>query len=530
MRAFLRCLLTFLVLNLDAGAARADGTGLCIRPMTDQAPTDGPAAKAAGTIVSRRNQAVAPSFIDLPAGGKFPLIYDFFTEQLASGERRNRTFFWHIDPTGDLVGPYDLDDRNVRTKLSDNYGGASAADPDGRILFLVGSLEGTGQQIYIQNPGQRPVPLEPDLQIKTGEPHAIFWSDFQQAFLIKGMSPDPTTGGVVFRASILKGTDVQVLDGHRVDFASDLLSLGATALLGSNRLTFIDQHGAPTLLGRIRSSREGYSWIGIHETADMGWLYVDGDEWDHAVHVAKSDETWHIISLIRFVNDQDTYDRDYDQTRMQREELSQIILTGRCRTFSVALQRMIVCGDQMRELRNGSLAPIGNGKERLAQFLGDARHLGLALFRSEDGTLYGYDGNRLHPASGTLPERARVVDLLSSKRTFFSTNTSLFELRRDEQGLHLEELTVPTPHGDLFFTHFFGLSDDVVALLREGVYIVEGLELKPLWAPGEPEQIDTTSHLQPRYIPLFSGILFAGRPSVSGMPQFRLLSPCSGSN
>jgi hypothetical protein len=103
-------------------------------------------------------------------------------------------------------------------------------------------------------------------------------------------------------------------------------------------------------------------------------------------------------------------------------------------------------------------------------------------------------------------------------------------LRRDEQGLHLEELTVPAPHGDVLFPHFFDFSGDVVVLLREGVYRVEGLDLRSLWTPSEPEQIDTTSHLHPRYIPLLSGILFAGRRSVSGIPQFRLLSPCSGSN
>jgi len=528
MKALVRYLLIFLILNLDAGTAKAEGSRLCTQPIDTRVPTDSVVAKAAGTIISSRSQTIAPSYIDLPAGARFPLIYNTVTEQLADGEKRNRTFFWRIDPAGDLVGPYDLDDRDVRAKISDNYGGASAADPDGQILFLVGSHEGTGIQIYAQNPGQRPVPFEPDLQVKTGEPRTIFWSDLQQAFLLEGMSPDPTTGGVVFQTSILKGTDVRVLDGYAMDFASDLPSLDVTAMLGFSRLTFIDRLGAPTSLGGIRSSREGDSWVGIHETADAGWLYVDGDEWDHAVHVAKSDGTWHVTSLIRFVNDQDTYDRDNDQIRMQREKLSQIILTGRCRTFSAVLRRMIACGDQMRELRDGSLAPIGNGQERLVQFLGDARHLGLALFRSEDGTLYGYDGNRLHPASGTLPDRARVQDL--PRRTFFSTNTSLFELRRDEQALHLEELTVPVPHGDLFFTGFFDLSGNVVALLREGVYSVEGLELSPLWAPSEPEQVDTTSHLHPRYMPLLSGILFAGRRSVSGVPQFRLLSACSGSN
>jgi hypothetical protein len=400
MKALTRSLLILLILNLDAGTVMAEGSSLCIQPIDTRVPTDSVVAKAAGTIVSRPSQAIAPAFIDLPAGGRIPLIYDTFTEQLADGETRKRTFFWYIDPPGGLVGPYDLDDRDVRSKISDNYGGATAADPDGQSLFLVGSHKGTGQQIFAQYPGQRPVPFEPGPQIKTGEPQAIFWSDLQQAFLIEGMSPDPTTGGVVFRASILKGTDVRVLDGYGVDFVSDLPSLGVTAVLGSNRLTFIDRQGTPMLLGRIRSGREGYSWIGIHETADAGWLYVDGDEYDHAVRVANVDGAWHVTSLIRFVNDQDTYDRDHDQGRMQREDLSQIVLTGRCRMFSATLRRMIVCGDQMQELRDGSLAPIGNGDERLVQFLGDAPHLGLALLRSEDGKLYGYDGERLHLASG----------------------------------------------------------------------------------------------------------------------------------
>ena len=175
---------------------------------------------------------------------------------MADGEKRNRTF-WHIDPAGDLVGPYDFDDRAVRAKISDNYGGATAADPDGQILFLVGSHEGTGLQIYAQNPGQRPVPLEPGLQAKTGEPQAIFWSDLQQAFLIEGMSPGPRTGGVVFQASILKGSGVQVVDGYAMDLASDLPSLGVTAMLGFNTLTFLNRQGAATSLGRIKSGPRG---------------------------------------------------------------------------------------------------------------------------------------------------------------------------------------------------------------------------------------------------------------------------------
>ncbi|WP_162917685.1 hypothetical protein [Dongia deserti] len=163
--------------------------------------------------------------------------------------------------------------------------------------------------------------------------------------------------------------------------------------------------------------------------------------------------------------------------------MSQIILTARCRAFSAAIRHMIVCGDQIQELRGGSLVPIGTGNERLVRYLGDAPHLGLALFQSANGRLYGYDGNRLHLASGTLPDRNLVQDLPSSKRTFLSTKASLFELRQDGQDLRLKELTVPSPHEDLLFTRFFDVSGDVVALLREGVYAVDGLELKPVRFP-----------------------------------------------
>jgi hypothetical protein len=530
MKTLIRYLLILITLGLDTGAANADGSSLCVRSIPIQTRKDGP-AKAAGTIVSRPNQTIAPSAVDLPALGQFPLIYDAFTEQLSDGKLRNRTFFWLFTPNGELLGPYDLDDRQIRSKVSVNSIGMSAADANGRILFLVGSYDETGsgplryQPIYHQDWGQRPLPFRPDLQETLGEPGAIFWSDLQHAFLVQSRGTDSGTGDVTFKTNVIKGQSVKVLAGYDLDFAADLPTLGVTALLGFSRLAFLDRTGVPTSLGAIKSGSEGDNWTGIYETRDPGWLYIDGDEYDHAVQVERTDSAWRMVSLIRLVNDEGILDRYKDESRMEMEGLSDIVRTGPCRTFSTAIQRMISCSGPMRELRAGALVPIGSAKERLMRFVGDADSLGLALFQTSDGRLYGYDGEHLTLASGTLRDRALVQNLPSSRRTFLSTQDSLFELRREGEHLHLEQLSVPS-HQDLLFTRFFEISGHVMALLREGVYAVDEHSLRAVWVPDAPEQIDTTGPLGPNYVPRLSGVLFSSTQPGSGVPQLRLLSNC----
>jgi hypothetical protein len=532
MKAWIRTLLMFLAVSLDASTATADAAHLCVRPVASRGPMDGPTAYATGTIVSRRTQGIAPSVIDLPPGGKFPLIYDAFTEQLSNGEKRNRTFFWRLDLPAELVGPYDLDDREIREKITFDENGASAADTSGRILFLVGSYGENGservwrQQLYSQDWGQRPILFKPDPHEKIGEPRGIFWSDLQRAFLVQDVNPEPSTGGVQFRANLLTSAGVEVLNGYDMDFAADLPALGVTALLGSNRLTFIDHEGVATSLGRMKPAPEGRTWNGIYETRDKGWLFVDGGKYDYAVRVEQIDGRWRLASLIRLVNDEGNLDRSEDQL----EEVSKIVRVNPCRSFSAAIRRMILCRGQIQELRSGALSPIGSKEQRLTRYLGDATHLGLALFQDEEGKVYGYDGDRLHRVNGTLPDRVFVQDLPSSRRTFLSTVSSLLELKREGQELRLEELTVPSHQSDLLLARFYHFSGDVVALLRQGAFVVDGAMLKPVWVPDEPERIDTTSKLKPTYVSQLSGLLFASRKAVSAIPELQLLTHCLSSN
>jgi hypothetical protein len=180
----------------------------------------------------------------------------------------------------------------------------------------------------------------------------------------------------------------------------------------------------------------------------------------------------------------------------------------------------------MEELRAGKLVRIG-GTEPLVNYLGDATHLGLAIFRGKQGQLYGYDGQALRPIRGETVERGIVHDLPATGRSFLSTQAALFEIREQGKELELVKLGIHEP-GPFFFTPFLATPDGLVtvAFTRRDVYAVNGTALEPLWSARDGGQVDTTGHATPVMVRGWHGILFATHRHVTGPMGLYLLTSC----
>jgi hypothetical protein len=196
------------------------------------------------------------------------------------------------------------------------------------------------------------------------------------------------------------------------------------------------------------------------------------------------DGQWQATRIVRIPNDEEG-DGGFFQWLFGRRNLSdgvsEVIHAGSCRRFSTSIKRMIFC-DEMDELRDGKLVPIGGGKVGLHTFVGDARSVGQALFIGRDGHLYGYDGKEIRQISAADFSLAYVQDLPRIGRTFLVTPSALFELRRTGRGVELIQIEAP-PHPSFFGTIFHSAPDGAAALafLGDGVYQVVGNGLSPIW-------------------------------------------------
>ena len=155
----------------------------------------------------------------------------------------------------------------------------------------------------------------------------------------------------------------------------------------------------------LNSGDDYNGWEALHETRDEGWLYIDGVEYDHAVRVERAGVAGGRRAVRTRPRIRNSWARrcgghwEWTQSQIERDGLTAILRVERCRRFSKAIKRLILCRS-MKELRDGQFYPISAGSVTLTHYLGDADHLGLAIFRGPDAHLYSYDGEVLRLVAG----------------------------------------------------------------------------------------------------------------------------------
>ena len=457
-----------------------------------------------------------------------PLIYGEVPVPQASGSSQPRTIFWHLSSDGALIGPYALSGNPPPRPRLIGEANTISHDPNGRFLFLAGRYDTSSSSrtwrewIYQQEWDRPPSHLDDGDWEAQAQLRSIFWSDLQHGYIVANLDAPWVL--------LLKGRGHQPIDDSPIDIAADVPRLGVTALLGDT-LRFLTPDGRVQNLGAVNSGDDYRGWEEIVETRDPGWLYLKGAQYDNAVHVIEKDGAFSRDKVVRLLDRDSPLDAvmrwifDDDGERIRRNGLSAIIRTDPCRTFSRAIERLIVCGGSIQELRAGVLAQVGDGRIVLTRFVGDAEARHVALFQDATNTLYAYDGGRLYPVLGALPEHLLVQETSKSRRTFLTSPKSIFELRGEPGKLQLVQVHAPAAETDLFFTRFLDFGGEIVVFLRDGVYRLDGDALAPIhWSMAERD-IDITGHMEPTPVAPLDAILFTA--GIVGPPRFYLVEACN---
>jgi hypothetical protein len=501
---------------LMPGLAGAVGD-YCVRPV--------PVLAAAGTPSNLLPQSFAS--ID---GAEYPVVLGDYAAETPEGDRRRS--LWSFADDGSLVGPHDsgLSVDNSR----------AAASPAGLMLTVGGrhvreepgiELHGSDrkwQTRLMEAVAGMPTLAPPELQQTVEWPRHVFWSDLLDGFLISSMKGEH---GTTQRTWLLHGDATKPLVEYTAELVADLPGFGATAVLGSRRLSFVYPDGRTAEVAHLNSGDDYNGWDGLHETSDPGWLYVDGAQYDHAIFVDAHGPNPILTKSIRFWEDWKNRDVGFFDRALRAfldmpmpDEFPGRAHVGPCRSFSRAIGRMIFCDDHY-ELRDGAVVPIGGGSVPLARHLGDAGRLGITLFIGADGRLYAYDGETLRPIRGEALEHGLVQDLPAIGRTFISTNGALFELRGPSDDLELVRL--PFSGAGFPTVRLAPGAGDALVFTQSGIDLIEADSLRPLWQPPAHARLLHHSSADVRG---WNGTLLAVARGTSGAKDIHLLTTCPESN
>jgi hypothetical protein len=486
-----------------------------------------------------RRSDVVPDQLKGAASALYPIVHARASEPGANGARGSRTPVWGLGAR-ELTGPHD-----TGFVLNTDPRGGFAADDAGNLLIvggrytsepggigLLGSSQYWQSRLFAQINGAAPEPLVATLQEALDFPQAVFWSRILDGFVVSSQRGGPV---IESRTSLLRRSgEVKPLRPQRgASLAEDLPRLGVVALLDAGTLAFADRDGQVADVVRLTPGDDHHGWDELYETRDGGWLYLKGEQHDHAVHVEKADGAWRATRIVRIVED-DGRLGGFMRTLVglgdgpiARAGHAEIVRAGTCRRISTAIQRMIFCNAAdgvMREMRAGEIVDIEGQGTRLTEFLGDADQFGVALFRDWAGRVYAYDGVRLHAVAGsTIGVRGVVQGVKRSGRTFVSTSGGVFELKGSApDGLEIVRLEAPQGREPLAI-RFVEAAGGTFAFLRDGIYLVRDERLERRWIAREP--IAITGETIPTEVPGWGGTLFATE-AQDGSHRFHLLASC----
>ena len=195
---------------------------------------------------------------------------------------------------------------------------------------------------------------------------------------------------------------------------------------------------------------------------------------------------------------------------------------------------------KMQELKNGNLVTFGHANGET--YVGDIPRLKIALFKTNDGQLYIYDGLQLKPVAngrvepyfvgGERLEKGLLHDVSILGRSFYAVREGAYELVKHPDHYELKKIPLPADRGDfLLFTHFIPTPDgkDVAILTRGNIFLLSSL--RGIYPRSGPQLINTTgSDELPALIPELRGIMFTtGGLQVAGnkTEYYHLLKNCS---
>lgn len=96
-------------------------------------------------------------------------------------------------------------------------------------------------------------------------------------------------------------------------------------------------------------------------------------------------------------------------------------------------------------MRDGDLERIDDRSLDDARFIGDATGARVALFRTEDGKLKAFDGERTQLLSSDVGRFLRVQDVIGTGRTFVTTGESAYEIKGRFPALVLSPVNTKLP-------------------------------------------------------------------------------------
>jgi hypothetical protein len=517
--------------------ARAADSNFCVRPVSVIAADE--TADLARKLNSQEPIPREPYYFESSKGARYPLVWHHYSVKRPDGLNANRSLFWSFSNNYELVGPRDF------------FGafGPAIVSRTGKTLLLGGAYQKTDsgeqwwRQLLLQQvDGGAIGEVDASLQNRIAEPHLAAWSDFLDGFVLSSIAWRAGQTGRVGddRTFLLKddGTVKPLGIERYLSIVKDLPGLGVTALLAARSLTIVTPQLEATEVARLNPGDDYGGFQALHETRDQGWLYVVGGQYDNAVRVEQTAGRWRVTSIVRitendgWVNGIFRYLFGMTRAQIQRDNLSKVISAGTCRRYSTAAKRMFFCdnsastADVRQELRAGEIVPIAGGSAGFKTFLGDADSLGLALFLGNDGSLYGYDGERVHHIAKASFDVALVNDVPELGRTFLVSPNALFEVRANDDGFEIIKLIAPS---GVFGAWFHAAPDGRAALAFAGgrIYLITGGALKPIWSSPEQGSIDTTGGTPPTDVVGWGGILFATH--TRNDRHFYLLKPCSES-
>ena len=275
----------------------------------------------------------------------------------------------------------------------------------------------------------------------------------------------------------------------------------------------------------------------IHEMSDRGWFYVAGGQYDHFIHMVQKAGKWSVDKKIRIwppeVNEEGWFEKrlryllDMKGDQIKRDGLTDIVTAGKCRIFSKALGRFILC-DPMEEWRPDGFQHLPEGSGPWERYDGGIEKLKVAVLRDREGTLYAYDGTKIHRMEGAKVRRGLIASL-DNGRVFYNSRDGNYEI----QGNTVESLkVVPIEHdlpknSDLMFlTPVAMAGGDIFFFTRKGIFLLKDNHLVAFWIPPEGAQLDITGAMTPLWVQSPEMVIFSTSVEVAGEKEILSFSAC----
>jgi hypothetical protein len=260
----------------------------------------------------------------------------------------------------------------------------------------------------------------------------------------------------------------------------------------------------------MNSGDDFTGWDGLDILKD-GWLYIDGAQYDHFVHLKQHDNgQWEIDELIRVkekngvVDDFLSWVFGFDSEQTKRDKLSRNMRKGACRKYSSALKQVIFC-DSNEVFDRGTFRSI-RGNLRADWHVGDVPHLGRTLFWGKNNALYSYDGKLAKRITDTPIARGLLTVLSDQERMFYAAKDGKsYELFFSNGQWQVLEMNVPNSQ---FFTKYFSFenSDNIYVFTRQGIHVWNNKKLSLFWETAN--HVALTGPMSPTYVSGLNGVLF----------------------